>query len=361
MKSFIIVNHKTIGAHYCAIWLALVLVIFWPAFLNAAPAAKASPSTGIKQEQAKIIEGAKAEGKLVWRDGLKPEEVAPIVKAFEAKYPFIKVDHMRIRGTDSRERLFRELTAGKSNVDVFDLGGEEVPTFKKMGLLAKYDWTKAFDIMPELLERDQMLIGVGASMKTVGYNRNMVSKQDVPKRWEDLLDPKWKGKIVVDTSPKPFVHLMPGWGEERVLDYLRKLAANKPIFRRGQTESIELLAAGEYPMIAGTYRSSMALVIQKGAPINMIFFDVIPVNLDKYGMAKNAPHPNAAKLLLGWLASEEGQEFFDDVTARGIPLPNYNTEAAKLAKGKKLSFFTGDWVDREAELLGKALKALGRE
>jgi ABC-type Fe3+ transport system substrate-binding protein len=153
---------------------------------------------------------------------------------------------------------------------------------------------------------------------------------------------------------------MPVWGEERVYDYLKKLAANKPKFRRGQSESIELMAAGEITMIAGTYRTSMAVAIRKGAPVAEVYFDVIPVTLTDQSVASNAQNPNAAKLLLGWLATE-GQKILDQQTARGIPLPGFDTEAAKLAKGKTLSLFRGDWVEREEEYTTKALKALGRE
>jgi iron(III) transport system substrate-binding protein len=333
--------------------LLFVLAILWPTAVNGA-------SSSREQELAKLIDGAKTEGKVVWADNMKVEESKPLIKAFETKYPFIKIQHSRTSGTASTERLFRELTAGKFVADVFDVGGELEEEFKKPGILMKYDWTKAFNIRPEQLRPDQLFVAVGSSMKGVGYNTTLVKNEDVPKRWEDLLDPKWKGKIVVDTRPKAFVHLMPVWGETRVYDFLKKLAANKPQFRRGQTETIELMAAGGVTMIAGTYRSSMEVVIRKGAPVAMTYFDVIPVTLTEEVVAANAAHPNAAKLLLGWLATE-GQKDLDIYTARGIPLPGFNTEATRMAKGKTLSLFVGKWAEREAELTEKALQAMGRE
>jgi iron(III) transport system substrate-binding protein len=348
--------------------LLLSTLLLWFIFtallpLSASGAAKAgvSPAASSKsQELARLIEGAKKEGKLIWRDGLKPEEAEPLVKAFQEKYPFIKVDHNRVSGTDSRERLYREMLAGQVNVVLFDIGGEDGPAYKKAGLVEKYDWTKAFDVRPEQLDRDQMSLSIGSSMKGVGYNTNLVNPKDLPKRWEDLLDPKWKGKIVVDTRPKTFCQLMPVWGEEKVYDFLKKLAANKPVFRRGQTASIELMAAGEITMIAGTYRSSMSLVIDKGAPIKMLYFDIIPITLEEEYIAKGAPHTNAAKLLLGWLGTD-GNKYYDKVTARGIPLPGFDNEAVRIAKGKTVSLFINEWIDREGELETKALKALGRE
>ncbi len=153
---------------------------------------------------------------------------------------------------------------------------------------------------------------------------------------------------------------MPVWGETRVYEYLKKLVANKPIFRRGQTESIELMAAGEFPMIAGTYRQSLYLVRDKGAPVDFLLLDPVPITLEEEAVAKGAPHPNAAKLLLGWLA-KEGQKSYDDATYRGIPLPGFDTGSAREVKGRTLSLFIREWIDREADLQEKALKAMGRE
>jgi iron(III) transport system substrate-binding protein len=361
MHIVITVTNRTRRVFTPLLLALFVLLFLWPAVSIGASKAKAPVLSVKNQELTKLVEAAKSEGKIIWWDSLKPEESAPVIKAFQNKYPFIKVEHVRIHDNDSRERIFREMAAKKVDIDVFDISGEQVPAFKKAGLLEKYDWTRAFDVRSEQLDRDQMLLSVAASMKGLGYNTNLVNGKDIPTRWEDLLDPRWKGKIVVDTRPKPFVHLIPAWGEERVYDYLKKLAANKPTFRRGQQESIELMSAGEFPMIAGTYRHAILLTkMTKGAPIDIAMFDTVPVAFEKEAITKNAAHPNAAKLLLGWLATE-GQKYQEQVTHRGIPLPGFDTEAARSAKGKTLSLFTDEWLDREAELQGKALKALGRE
>ncbi len=312
-----------------------------------------------QQELARLVEGAKTEGTVVWRDGLKPDEAGPIIEAFQKKYPFIKVDHGRISDTESRERILREFQAGMNNVDVFDVSSELVPALLKAGVFAEYDWTRAFAVRPEQLPADARgLIYVTASVKGIGLNTQLLSEQDAPKTWEGLLDPRWKGKLVVDSRPNTFVHLMPAWGEQKVLDFLKQLAAQQPRFRRGQTESIQLMAAGEFPLIAGTYRHSLLLVKDQGAPLAYVQPDPVPVSLDHYGVAAKAPHPNAARLFLGWLATE-GQKVLDDATRRGIPLPGFDTEPARAAQGKQLSLFVGQWVDRSAELQDKAVKALG--
>ncbi len=345
------------GKCFCYFSMVLFLsAVLWPVWSEA----QQVPKSSREAELNKLIEGAKAEGKVIWQDNLKDEEAKPVVEAFQKKYPFLKVEHTRTHGTESRERFLREMIAGIVRVDVLDVGGEQIGEFKKLGLLEKYDWTKAFDVRPEQLNRDQMSLNIGATVKGVGYNTKLVSQKDLPKIWEDLLDPKWKGKIVVDTRPKSFLQLMPAWGEERVCEYLKKLVANKPIFRRGQTESVELMAAGEFPMIAGTTRHAVLLVKQKGAPVDFLFLEPVPLAFEDQTIVKGAPHPNAAKLFLGWMATE-GQKYHDGTTNRGIPLPGFDTESAKATKGKTLSLFAEDWGDREPALLEKALRAMGRE
>ncbi len=313
-----------------------------------------------EQELAKLIQGARAEGKVIWGDGLKPEEAAPIIEAFQKKYPFLKVEHTRIHGTDSRERLFREMMAGIVRFDVFDIGGEEIPDFQKAALLAKYDWSKAFDLRPEQIEPDGSLIVIGSHVFGPAYNTNLVKPEDLPKSWEDLLHTKWQGKLVVDTRPKVFMGLIPAWGEGRVLDFAKKMVANKPQFRRGQTETIQLMAAGEYALHSGTQYDSVFNVRRKGGPVEFIALEPLPVSLEDEAIAKGALHPNAAKLLLGFIATE-GQEIYDRDSGRGLPFPGYPSATSKKFGTLKKSIKTTEWVQREVELTQKILKAMGKE
>jgi iron(III) transport system substrate-binding protein len=306
-----------------------------------------------------LVEAARSEGSVIWQDGLAEAEAKSFIDAFQARYPFIKVQHSRITGTDSRERLLRELSSGTVNVDVFDVSGEEVPTFKQADILASYDWTSLVDgIRPEQLDPDQMLLATLGSVHGIGYNRNLVAAADLPKTWDDLLDPRWQGKLVVDSRPLTYVGLVPAWGEQKVLDFVGKLAAQKPQIRRGQSDSINLMGAGDFPLIAGTYNHSLQLIKDHGAPVDITFPEPVPITLDLFAVAAKAPHPNAARLLVGFMASE-GNRYLDDTTHRGIPLPGYDTRPAQLIAGKQLSEFTGRWVDQQAELTTKVQSALG--
>jgi iron(III) transport system substrate-binding protein len=254
--------------------------------------------------------------------------------------------------------LFRELQANKVSFDIFDVSGEEIPPFKAANILMPIDWTKYYNIRTEMTDPDKLFIAYGGSVKVVAYNTNLVKKEDLPKTWDDLLDPKWKGKLVVDSRPKSFLHLMPAWGEQKVLDYLKKLADNKPQYRRGQSESIQLMAAGDIAIIAGSYYHSVKLVKDKGAPIDVVLLDPVPVSMSFMTIAKATPHPNAAKLFLGWMATE-GEKYYDQATGRGLPFVGYETGVAKLIGDKKLSIFDYTWALREDELDKKAGQMMG--
>lgn len=340
------------------IFLATFIFIFlWPVVWSEAQQAARS---GREQELARLIEGAKTEGKVIWWDGLKPEEAQPIIEAFQKKYPFLKVEHTRIRGTESRERILRELMAGIVSFDVFDIGGEEIPTFQKGGLLAKYDWAKPFDIRPEQVDPEGSMIVIGSHIFGPAYNTKLVKPEDVPKSWEDLLHSKWQGKMVVDTRPKAFVGLIPVWGEQRVLDFVKKLVTYKPQFRRGQTEALQLMAAGEFPFHSGAQYDSVFNVKMKGGPVEFVALEPVPTDLEEEAVPKKAPHPNAAKLLLGFVATE-GQEVYDKNSGRGIPFSGYSSATSKRFGPMKKSVMTAEWVQREEELSAKVRKAMGKE
>lgn len=324
-----------------------------------ASASTSGPGGGKSAALAKLVAGAEKEGSVIWEDALTDGEAAPVIKAFTQRYPGVTVKHTRIHDTSSRQRILQELKAGIGNEDVFDISSELVPTYLNAHVLATYDWTQAFSPQPQQLSSSfPGLIYVTASLKGIGINTHLLKVADAPHTWEGLLDPKWKDKLVVDSRPLTLIQLMPAWGEQKVLDFARKLAAQKPTFRRGQTESIQLMAAGEFPIIAGTYRNSLLQVQKTGAPVAYIQPDPVPVSLDFYGIPAKAPHPSAARLFLGWLATD-GQKALDTATNRGIPLPGFDTASAKAVAGKQLSLFAGQWDERSSALEKEVVKALG--
>ena len=157
------------------------------------------------------------------------------------------------------------------------------------------------------------------------YNRNLVKPGEAPKTYQDLLDPKWKGKMMFDPEAAFIKAAMEdAWGKEKAREYLSRLAKQDLIFRRGTTLTSQLIAAGEHPIAIAVNAETTAEMRDKGAPLG---FSVLPPRIIKpngFFVAKKAPHPYAALLFTDWCLSEEGQKILavdlgKGVAMKGIP------------------------------------------
>jgi len=131
----------------------------------------------------------------------------------------------------------------------------------------------------------------------------------VPKTYDALLNPKWKGgKITLDTEAYGMVEgLKRAWGKEKALAYFKKLAALDPVLKRGNTERVQLLVAGEYPLIIA-YNQTIQRMTSRGAPVDWLALDPAVTQVNPVMIGAKAPHPNAARLFYDYLLSKEGQE-----------------------------------------------------
>jgi iron(III) transport system substrate-binding protein len=317
---------------------------------------------GSAQDYNQLVENARKEGKLIWYDSLTDKGSDLLVQAFKKLYPFIEIEHIRVRGVEAREIVLRELQAQVNKIDVLEVSDELITTYKDLKLFKRIEWSKKFRMNPIQFSKDNTMIKVGAALFGIAYNTNKVSPQDVPKTYEDLLDPKWKGKkLGTDDRPKGALNLTPAWGESKVIDYLKKLSKQDIIYKTGTTAGVQMLAAGEFnAYVFSTYQAYRG-VKEKGVPIEFIIpRPVTGTSFEQEGVISNAPHPNAATLFLGWMAGAAGQEIRDKASGEGLPFPGYNTMTGKLIKSKdQLSIFDDEWVPLKQELHKKYSEALG--
>ncbi len=151
----------------------------------------------------------------------------------------------------------------------------------------------------------------------VAYNTEQVPKDKAPKSYEDLLHPRWKGKIHLDTQDADWFHtLLEYWGEEKGLAYMKKLAAMKPEIRTGHTLGTQLLAAGEFSVSPVLYGYRVSQMMTKGAPIDFVLIDPVISKPRGISLAKRAPHPYAAILFIDWALSQEGQSLIGQKLGR---------------------------------------------
>jgi len=310
-----------------------------------------------------IERSAIREGKVRMATALQRDEEPLVLKGFYQKYPMIKVEHTRVSGVARTERFFTEALAGLVEFDLYDVSDELKTKFVKAGLLAgPVEWRRFFPNVPPIhFSPDGYFVGVGFSTHVIAYNPALVPPDRVPKRWEDCLDPYWKGKFVVDTRARTFATLAHAWGDAKTLDYVTRLKNNQPIWKRGQSESLTQLAAGEYQMICGAYYQSIhrILKLDSRARLAMSLPPELPVGMgESPAVMKGAESPNAAVVLLGWLASAEGQKGYDQI-GRGSPFLE-GTEKWRRMQQVGARAVSGGWeAEYETAMLEKISAAWG--
>ncbi len=284
--------------------------------ISAAALLLAASTPGASAADAALIAAAKKEGTVTWYTTLILNQLGrPLVNAFQKKYG-IKVNIIRMNTSDMILRVANEHKAGKMQADVLD-GTSTIEPLKNQGIMASYMPASAARLPAQYKDKDKNWVAVNMYVHTPGYNTELVSKDKVPRKWADLLDPFWKGKLVwsslESSSSRPgFIGLvLTEMGEKKGMEFLTKLKAqNIANVKFSARKVLDRVAAGEYALALQTFNHHSVISAKKGAPTKWLAMDLSMVVLSVAGVTKNAPHPNAARLLLDFMASDEGQKLF---------------------------------------------------
>jgi iron(III) transport system substrate-binding protein len=257
----------------------------------------------------KIIEGAKKEGQLVYYTTMTLDQSKVTVDQFEKKYPFIKVSLFRTGGGPLLNKIFTESRGGRHDWDVVVGRGEMVLPLMQRKLLASYRTPEAKAIDEQLVDKEGFWTAYYVNSYVLGWNTKVVKREDVPRTYEALLNPKWKGgQISLDTEAYGMLEGLKGvWGRERTLEYFKRLAAQEPVLKRGNTERVQLAVAGEYALIVA-YNQTLQRMTSRGAPIDWLPIEPVVTQVNPIMIGAKAPHPNAARLFNDYVLSKEGQE-----------------------------------------------------
>jgi iron(III) transport system substrate-binding protein len=219
----------------------------------------------------KIIDGAKKEGQVVWYTIMTLEQAKQVADRFQEKYPFIKPVLFRTGGGPLLNKILTEAQAGRHAWDVA-LGRAEIllPLMQKK-LLAPYRSPKTKMIDDDLMDKQGFWTAYYVNTYVLGFNTQAVRKESIPKNYEALLEPKWKGgKISIDTEAYGmFQGLIAAWGKKKSVDYFKALAAQDPVARRGHSMRVNLTAAGEYTLVLA-YNSVIQRMTSNRAPMDWI-------------------------------------------------------------------------------------------
>ena len=262
----------------------------------------------LAQSEDELIRGARKEGQVVFWSSMRIDDSKSLASGFETKYPSIKVEIFRAGGEQIVNRAMAEHLAGKTTYDVINAFALKV--LQNKGMLQAYATPEATHYPAGFKDSQNYWVSLYSGYNVIGYNTKLVSKAEAPKNWEDLLNPRWKGKLGMDDE-EYFWHagMIKYWGEEKGRKYMEALSRQGLQFRNGHALLADLMSIGEFPVVVVVYPDQIEQMKGKGQTVEWVkTTDPILVNLAPVGVATKAPQPNAAKLFMNYSISKEGQE-----------------------------------------------------
>jgi ABC-type Fe3+ transport system substrate-binding protein len=305
----------------------------WGSVLVAA-AVFLAPVAAVADSDPSVVEAANKEASLMYYTTMTLSQSKKVVDAFERRYPAIDVELFRTGGGPLLNKILTEHRGGRHAWDVVSGRGEMVLPLMEAGLLAAYRSPESKMIRDDLVDKEGYWTAYYVNPYVLGYNTNLVKKAEVPKTYQELLDPRWKGKkISIDNEAYGFLSgLISAWGKEKAVAYFKKLAAQEPVPMRGNTNRVQMTMAGEFPLIIA-YAPTIQRETSKGHPMDWVPLEPVPVQVNPAMLSAKAPHPNAAKLFIDFLLSD-GQKMLVDF--RRIPVrDDVDPDPPRLFRGYK--------------------------
>ena len=267
-----------------------------------------------------ILEGARKEGQVVFYASMETASAQKLTSAFEKKYPFIKVDATRIGSERMATRLVAEAQARKVRADVVQQSAFDFYGGLQKGLFDSYLSPERAALPPDYRDDKGLWVMPAATLNVIAYNKKMVSAADAPKSFWDLVEPKWKGQLLMDENESKWMAgMISYYGEAKTMELMRKLAGQAIQFRVGHSLLQTLLAAGERAVVVVAFANGVDRLKKDGAPVDWIeSFDPIVCTVSGMGLSAKASNPNAAKLLINFATSKQGQQMVREM--RRIPV-----------------------------------------
>jgi iron(III) transport system substrate-binding protein len=244
---------------------------------------------------------------------LAPSESGPLAQAFEKKTG-IKVELWRALSEKVVQRALTEARARRFAVDVIETNGPEMEMLAREQLFRELNSPHLADIPATTIPKHRQWIPDRVNFFVVAYNTNQVQRDDLPPSYQGFLDPRWKGRLGIEaTDVEWMATLVKKWGDKAGMAYFRRLADMKPDMRKGHVLLAELIAAGEIPVGLTVYNANAESLKRRGAPIDWVPVQPVVARAQGIGIARNAPHPQAAAAFVDFVLSPEGQELLNSM------------------------------------------------
>ena len=339
----------------------LAIALLASALLASALLVSAAPAAA----QEARLEAARKEGKVVWYTSLALTSSEKVAKLFETAYPGVKVEVHRTGSQRILQRMMQELQANIKNVDVVHTSdaGHYV-LLKEKQLLMRYSPAGVDAFSPGFKDRDGYHYGLRATVNVIAYNTKAIPAAEAPRTWKDLLDPKWRGRLVtahpgysgvIATHVLALVHLH-GW------DYFKALAQNKPMLVQSAVDPSGVVASGERPVAVDGGDYTFYQVKKKGNPVEIVYpKEGVPLVVSPSAITSFAPHPNAAKLFTDFIFSKDVQQVLADTEGlySGNPQVTYPSDKPRLSDLKLLSVDAEELEKRNEEIKTRFVEFFG--
>ena len=290
-----------------------LLLPFGARVLSAAPAPQAITPA--------LVEAAKKEGKVTYYTAMDLSVAEPVARAFEAKYPGIKVAVERTGAERLFNRIGQEVGSNIKRVDVANSSdAAHFIVWKRQGWLQPFLTPDMAENLPaDQRDPDGAFVNQRTHLSTIAYNTSLVKPEDAPKGFNDLLDPKYVGKLVkghpgysgtIMTATHQLSKAL-GW------PWFEKLARQKVLQVQSATEPPKRIEAGERAIAVDGSDYLFWMAKERGAPIEVVHaVEGTPQISNPMAIFKAAPNPNAARLLVAWIMSAEGQQFIVNLSGQ---------------------------------------------
>jgi iron(III) transport system substrate-binding protein len=283
---------------------AMLLVTAAGALAQNQGSLQAATYTGADRYQ-RLVDAARKEGELMVYTSVPVDDMAVLGAAFEKKYG-VKVKVWRAGSEKVLQRSVTEARANRFDVDVVETNGPEMESLHREKILQEVKSPYLADLIAPAILPHHDWVGTRLNIFALAYNTGRVKKADLPKTYQDLLNPKWKGKLGVEAEDLDwFAGVVSEMGEAKGTKLFRDIVATNGLsVRKGHTLLTNLVASGEVPLALTVYNYKAEQMKNKGAPID--WFTIAPAiaRPNGVGVTKHAPHPNAAVLFFDFMISD---------------------------------------------------------
>lgn len=334
--------------------ISLILGLVMVFFASVVSVSMAAGAEGVESELAvpkDWLDKARAEGKLVLYSTETPMQQADIQKPFNQRYPFVKIEYVKAPTDVRYQKILQTARRGDPIADIVTGIGGALKNYIDAQALAELGDLPIWRHYAGDMKYSTTSIAFRKRYYSLAYNTELVPKKDLPRSWEELLNPRWAGHVAFN-SITAGVWLNPLWhslGSERTARLLEGFVRNKAQFRtEGTDAAVKLLAAGEFKFAIPVSEYNAYETAKVGGPVDWLAVEPLPVGLGNIQILKKSPHLFAAKLYVNWILSYEGQETYGKVTGanpvhRSLQGRSFNfSDLAARLEGKKQAVRTAE-------------------